>query len=542
MIDPKVHRLEVNAELPARFTFPFHYEPHALCRSAAGFVGAYLRSRTDWRVELDAGKMLGVLVVRCADGTVGFLAAFSGNLAGSNVHDYFVPPVYDLLQPDGEFRRGESEISAINRQIASLEHSTELTSLEDSVAGVEQQWQLSIDAHVALMRTSKASREALRRSGECTEAQLQKLAAESQYQKAELKRLKARAAEAIAEARAPLDAMRAQISALKSRRKSMSEALQHRIFDLFVVHNARGERQTLTQVFAATGHEPPAGAGECAAPKLLEYAYRHQLQPLCMAEFWWGRSPQAEVRLHGHYYPACHSKCGPILGFMLQGLDVDDNPLIAQPESADLKVVYDDEWLMVVDKPAGMLSVPGKDGLPSVQEKVREMLPDATGPLAVHRLDMATSGLLVVAKTAEVHKALQEQFASRKVSKTYVAVVEGEIAADEGYVRLPLRPDIDDRPRQLVDFEHGRAAATAWRVISRNATDGTVRLEMHPLTGRTHQLRVHAAHYQGLNAPMVGDRLYGGRRADRLMLHAASITFAHPITGHRITVQSPVPF
>ncbi len=543
MIDTKMHRLTLDCEPPGRFTYPFHYEPHPLCRDAASQVAAYLRTRPEWNDELEAGKMLGVLVVRDTHGgDMGFLAAFSGNLAGSNEHDYFVPPVYDLLHPDGEFRRGEREISAVNAEIASVEQSGCLARLKDACDAVNVEWQRRIDDYAAFVRQSRAKREAMRQSAGCDSAVLLKLASESQFQKAQLKRLKASAAQAIKEAQGPVDRILAQIDDLKSRRKLMSEALQKRIFSLFVVHNALGQQMSLTDVFArATGHEPPAGAGECAAPKLLEYAYRHGLKPLCMAEFWWGRSPLAEIRCHGHYYPACHSKCGPILGFMLQGLDVDDNPLVTPLDGQELRVVYDDEWLLVVDKPAGMLSVPGKEGTESVQSVLRKMLPDATGPLVAHRLDLATSGLIVAAKTSSVHKALQRQFAARRVHKTYVAVVEGCVKGDGGHVRLPLRPDLDDRPRQLVDFEHGRTTVTAWRVLSRNA-DGTVRLEMHPLTGRTHQLRVHAAHHLGLDAPIVGDRLYGGRQCRRLLLHAAAITFIHPVSGRRVTVQSPVPF
>lgn len=542
MIDAKMHRLTLDCEPPRKFTYPFHYEPHPLCRNAAQQVAAYLDTRREWQAELDAGKMLGVMVVCDADGQMGFLAAFSGNLAGSNVHDYFVPPVYDLLHPDGEFRRGEREISKLNHEIALIEQSQQLASLSEACARVEREWRQRIDDYVAFMRQAKAARDAKRSDSDCSSAALDGLAAESQFQKAELKRMKAACRQAVATAQEPIARLKARIDGLKQRRRLMSEALQKRIFNLFVVHNALGQSMTLAQVFdRATGHEPPAGAGECAGPKLLEYAYRHGLTPLCMAEFWWGRSPLAEIRCHGHYYPACHSKCGPILGFMLQGLDVDDNPLVAPVARQGLRIAYADDWLVVVDKPAGMLSVPGKDGAASVQELLRAMLPGATGPLVAHRLDMATSGLLVAAKSSGVHKALQEQFALRKVRKTYVAVVEGCVDGNEGYVRLPLRPDLDDRPRQLVDFEHGRQAVTSWRVLSRNS-DGTVRLEMHPLTGRTHQLRVHAAHHLGLNAPMVGDRLYGGRQCDRLLLHAAAITFTHPVSGRRITVQSPVPF
>lgn len=545
MTDPKLHPMTLCAEPPRQFTYPFHYTPHPLCLEAAAQVQRYLASRADWAAELAQGKMLGVLVARDGSGATGFLAAFSGNLAGSNTHSYFVPPVYDLLQPSGEFRQGEEAISAINRQIDQLEHSATLARLQAAAANARAEADERTAAFKAMMAESRQRRNALRSApGGIDEATAQRLVAESQWQKAELKRIRHKGEAQCAQATEALQEFTRGIDGLKSRRKAMSEALQRRIFSLFVVSNAKGQTSDLNAIFAAaTGGIPPAGAGECAAPKLLNYAYTHGLTPLCMAEFWWGKSPTSTIRRHGHFYPACHSKCKPILGFMLQGLSVEPNPLAAEP-SADkqrLQVVYADEWLVVVNKPAGVLSVPGKLHSHSVQGALRAMLPGASGPLVVHRLDMATSGLLLAAKSKEVHKALQEQFATRRVAKTYVAVVSGTVEPDSGYVRLPLRPDPTDRPRQVVDSEHGKPAVTAWRVTRRNP-DGTVRLELHPLTGRTHQLRVHCAHHLGLNAPIVGDTLYGGQPSARLMLHAQSITFTHPVSGRRITVTSPAPF
>ncbi len=544
MTDHKLHPMPLCAEPPRQFTYPFHYTPHPLCLEAAAQVRRYLDSRADWAAELAEGKMLGVLVVRDGGGSTGFLAAFSGNLAGSNVHSYFVPPVYDLLQPNGEFRQGEEAISGINRKISQLEQSATLAQLRAEAGRARAEAESRTAEFKAMMTEARQRRNALRSAGGLDEATAQRLVAESQWQKAELKRIRRQGEAQCAKAEAALQEFMSRIGELKSKRKAMSEALQRRIFSLFVVRNALGQTSDLNAIFAAsTGGIPPAGAGECAAPKLLNYAYIHGMQPLCMAEFWWGKSPAATIRRHGHFYPACHSKCKPILGFMLQGLSVEPNPLAAEPDDDQkrLQVVYDDEWLVVVNKPAGVLSVPGKLHGHSVQGALRAMLPNASGPLVVHRLDMATSGLLMAAKSKEVHKALQEQFASRRVAKTYVAVVSGTVEADSGYVRLPLRPDPDDRPRQVVDGEHGKPAVTAWRVTRRNA-DGTVRLELHPLTGRTHQLRVHCAHHLGLNAPIVGDTLYGGRAAPRLMLHAQSITFTHPVTGRRVTLTVPTPF
>ena len=320
----------------------------------------------------------------------------------------------------------------------------------------------------------------------------------------------------------------------------MSEALQERIFRLFVVSNARGERRDLVEVFKPLGALPPAGAGECCAPRLLNYAYNNGLQPVCMAEFWWGASPVGEVRHHGHFYPACRSKCKPILDFMLQGLDVETNPLEEPMEDATpLDVVYDDQWLTVLNKPSGMLTVPGKALEDSLLTRYQASHPEAVGPVVVHRLDQETSGLVVFAKDKATHKALQQQFENHTVKKVYIALLDGIVERDQGTIDLPLRPDVDDRPRQRVDLEHGKPAVTRYRVLER--AGGTTRVALAPLTGRTHQLRVHCSHPQGLNCPIVGDRLYG-MASTRLMLHASTLTLVHPATGQLLTFTSPSPF
>jgi tRNA pseudouridine32 synthase / 23S rRNA pseudouridine746 synthase len=280
---------------------------------------------------------------------------------------------------------------------------------------------------------------------------------------------------------------------------------------------------------------PIAGSGECAAPKLFQYAFQHDLHPIALAEFWWGESPKTEVRIHGHYYPACRGKCEPILGFMLQGLAVEENPMLKNPaENKDLEVVWEDAHIVVINKPAEFLSVPGKLVTDSVYERMRMRYPEATGPLIVHRLDMSTSGLLLVAKTAEVHKELQRQFIQREIKKRYVALLEGEVLEDRGTVELPLRVDLENRPRQLVCYEYGKPAVTIWKVLERK--DGRTRIHFFPITGRTHQLRVHAAHVDGLHAPIVGDDLYG-QTSHRLHLHAEWIQFRHPISGKDMTMK-----
>lgn len=540
----RLHDFEDNVkgmELPAQFTFPFHYRPHPLCVQAAAQVQRHVASRSEWHDELSRGKMLGVMVVMAPGATLPqFIAAFSGNLAGSNDLPYFVPPVYDLLNPSGEFKQGESAINDINQRIKELSQSSSLTKARENLAHATHHGRMEIEEFKQHMAQAKARRDAARGSSDLTPEDNERLLNESRFLKAELKRLRKRVDDSIATLRDEVAKGEDEIAALKSRRKAMSEALQERIFRLFVVEDATGRRSDLTDIFQhAEGKLPPSGSGECCAPKLLHYAYTHALRPLCMAEFWWGASPAGEVRHHGHYYPACRSKCKPILEFMLNGLDIEDNTLGMRVQEQDLEIVYDDQWLTVANKPSGMLSVPGKLLDDSAESRYRHMFPRATGPIVVHRLDQETSGLLIFAKDKDTHKALQEQFAAHTVHKQYVAQLDGIIDNDDGVIELPLCPDIDDRPRQMVSHEHGKPAVTRYHVVDRR--NGITTVQFFPLTGRTHQLRVHASHPQGLNTPIVGDHLYG-TASTRLMLHAQSITFIHPHTGKKITVTSQCPF
>lgn len=537
MID-KFHLLgdEVaTVELPRQFTCPFLYEPHPLALVAVGQVQQYVASRTDWADEMAAGKMLGVLVARDGQGRLGFLAAFSGNLAGSVRHDYFVPPVYNLLDPQGEFKQGEAQITAINHEVERLERAPELVALHQREIAARQKMCDEINRFKALMARHKHERDERRLAGDLTDEERETLLNQSRFEKAELKRVRQRHEAEIQQIADEIAASQQRIDELKAQRKVMSEALQERIFRLFVVSNARGERRDLVEVFKPLGALPPAGAGECCAPRLLNYAFHNGLQPVCMAEFWWGASPVGEVRHHGHFYPACRSKCKPILEFMLQGLDVEPNRLEQPMGNGEVEVVYDDQWLTVLNKPSGMLTVPGKALDDSLLSRYREAHPEAIGPIVVHRLDQETSGLVVFAKDKATHKALQQQFEAHSVKKRYIALLDGIVTRDEGVIDLPLRPDVDDRPRQRVDREHGKPAITRYHVLERRG--GHTLIALQPLTGRTHQLRVHCSHPLGLNCPIVGDRLYG-RASSRLMLHAQSLTIVHPATGRPLAVQT----
>lgn len=516
-------------QLPSAFTYPFHYLPHPLTQLAAKQVQAYLQNRSDWHEEINKGKMFGVLIVRTAQSEIGFLAAFSGNLAGSNHHDYFVPPIYDMLQPDGFFRIEEANISEINRHIAKTEHDENYISAKHSLIQAEEKAAHRLADYKQMMKEAKAAREEKRRSNTLTPEEEKELIKESQFQKAECKRLEKQLKEEVGRCADTLKQWTDKISAWKTERKQRSAALQQKLFEQFRILNAKGEEKDICRIFAETTHTiPPAGTGECALPKMLQYAYQHNMQPLAMGEFWQGVSPKDEIRHDGCFYPSCKSKCAPILSHALIGLNVEKNPLQDDKHrDSKLDIIYEDEWIVAVNKPAGMLSVPGKDGLASVLERLQELYPDSDSPLLVHRLDMDTSGILLAAKTKEVHQRLQELFATREIKKRYTALLDGCVEADSGMIRLPLCLNPDDRPRQMVNHELGKPAVTRYQVIRR--IEQRTLVSFFPLTGRTHQLRVHAAHPEGLHCPIIGDNLYG-KPADRLYLHAAQIEFVHPVT------------
>ncbi len=437
-----LHQLQSDIRKPERFTFPFNYSPHPLCQLAAAEVQEYIGTHAEIKEDADRGKMFGVLVVE-NNQQLGFLAAYSGLLAGRNDWSYFVPPVYDAQQENGHFKTTEREISA------------------------------------------------------------------------------------------------------KGGDKQMSQELQLWLFHQYQLMNGRGETKDLVDIWQAYYNRPkllrkyplpPGGTGDCCAPKLLQYAYLHGLKPVCMAEFWWGAPTKTEIRQHLNYYPACRGKCLPILTWMMQGLEVDPNPELLACGRKEIPVVFEDDILLVVNKPSGILSVPGRLEDYSVETVMQERYP---GAKVAHRLDMSTSGLLIVAKNMEVYKLLQDQFVKHQVRKKYVARLSGGSGfsdessssgiyissgfSSKGTISLPLRPDPMNRPRQVVDMEHGKRAVTEYEFLS----DDLVAL--WPQTGRTHQLRMHCAHPEGLGRPIVGDELYG-TKGERLLLHAAEIWFEHPIT------------
>lgn len=541
--------------LPENFTFPFYYDPHELSVIAAQELQDRLSTENfDHNFGLEGnpegqiiGKMFGVLVVKNKYGELGYLSAFSGKLGNSNDHKGFVPPVFDMLQDGSFFLEGIKQVNAFTEEINSKKNSPEylriLNKAKQAKIDSEKEIEILREQMRELKKLRKVTRASLDPGMNMTERAIieNDLIRESLTKKYELKTLQAAWKERLEHIQDELNAEEAYIKDLKAQRKKLSNSLQQQIFDSYNFLNAEGKDKSLNDIFVGFGiPEPPSGAGECAAPKLLQYAYLNALTPICMAEFWWGASPKSEVRKHKQFYPSCRGKCEPILGHMLKGLNVDENPIIKMPEVIlPLDIVYEDDSLVIINKPHEFLSVPGKSALPSAYDLVHERYPDATGSLIVHRLDMATSGILLFAKTNEANKYVQSQFIEKTVSKRYVAVLDGIIEDDEGVIDLPLRLDLDDRPRQLVCHEYGKRAVTKWKVIDR--LHGKTRVHFFPITGRTHQLRVHAAHKDGLNAPIIGDTFYGTKE-DRLHLHAEELTFKHPETREEITIVVPAPF
>ena len=583
-----LHALSTSIPSPRQFTYPFCYNVDPLAEAASLELQRYIADADLMSTEKGCGKMFGVLVVEYEDesGALqrGFLAAYSGLLGGRNDWPYFVPPVFDAQQPDGHFKRTEREISAINREILAIERDPEYLQSVEQHKQTKKRLQAEVDAFKAEVDAAKARRDARRKSGEpLSEEEQAEMIRESQFMKAELRRRR----KAMEQADSTLNTQHSTLlKSLQRKRKQMSDELQRWLFSAYRMLNAKGEERDLIDIFREYTHAmPPAGAGDCCAPKLLQYAYLHRLRPVCMAEFWWGESPASEIRHHLHYYPACRSKCLPILTHMLKGLDVAPNPLAQKRHTAEPRVLYADEYIMVVDKPAGMLSVPGK------AESVRSEFSDSANISveeyfannsklktqnskflkAAHRLDMDTSGLLVLARTEEAYVELQRQFASRETVKRYEAVLSGvptqnsklktqnSSAQPSGCleaISLPLIADINDRPRQRVDMEHGKPTLTLYNIVEVRAADantavayttkkvdkGRTLIHLYPKTGRTHQLRVHCAHPLGLACPILGDPLYGIERADRMYLHAAELTFRHPVTGETMHFLSPSGF
>ncbi|HAV28659.1 MAG TPA: RNA pseudouridine synthase [Saprospirales bacterium] len=538
--------------LPERFTFPFYYDPHPLALVAVKELQDYLSVQTDFTHDfgidgVGVGKMFGVLIVRNAQNELGYIKAFSGMMSGQTVVNGFAPPLYDILDPESYFQKETRVLALLTEAIQSLQ-------IDPSRQSMKTQYKLIESNYYQKFKEQKAKHKSDKRARKLIREEKQNNIPEEEY-KFLLTRHKQESLNAqfllqsygeyidqeLALAKVKYLASSIKLDTLKQKRKSKSNALQQWLFDQYNFLNISGEKRNVIDIFRNRVIDvPPSGTGDCAAPKMLQYAFSNGLTPVAMAEFWWGKSPNSEVRKHGNFYSACRGKCEPVLGHMLQGIDVDPNPFLTnQAIGKTLETIYEDEYICVINKPTEFLSGPGKHVTDSVQERMKDKYPESTGPLIVHRLDMSTSGLLVIGKTKEIYTQLQLQFVKRTVKKRYIALLDGVVANDEGYIDLPLQLDINNRPYQKVEYEFGKSARTRFEVIERKA--GKTKIYFYPITGRTHQLRVHAAHVDGLNAPIVGDDLYGVK-GDRLHLHAESITFTHPVTGEEVTLSVEAEF
>jgi len=571
MLDPCFIPFEqtiADFSLPKRFTFPFYYQPHPLCLLASEELQNQLTIDEASYDFAENGKMLGVLLVKDNQGNVGYLAAFSGKLVTkelsvvkNNNLTPFVPFVFDCTVNGSYFQQEQAAINSLNAQLKELENNALLTQQQQTLAKllIESEQEVS-QRQIQLSARRKARKgqrsQALESLNEAGLLALQeRLAKESVNDKNSLKYLKLAWQQKLSTCQQEVDKKLNQIEQIKSERKNRSVALQQYLFQQYQFLNSQGEEKDLTELFRDTAFHkrygvPPAGAGDCAAPKLLQYAFKQGFKPLALAEFWWGKAPKSAVRQHKNFYTACIGKCQPILAHMLSEMAIDEDPLLVSNIAEDaLEIVYQDEYIIVVNKPSGLLSVPGKTIKDSVYSRMKEMFPQATGPLIVHRLDMSTSGLMVIALTKSANQSLQQQFIKRLVRKRYVALLDGVFSlanktpAQEGDISLPLVVDFDDRPRQMVCFETGKVAQTHWQVVENkpDQKNKTTRVHLYPKTGRTHQLRVHCAHTLGLNMAIVGDDLYG-IASDRLHLHAELLELTHPTTNKSITFKVDADF
>ncbi len=572
-------------DLPKRFTFPFCYEPHPLCLLAAQELQQQLKNHQQLSQEFtQTGKMFGVLLVANEQGDIGYISAFSGKLFADEFTDTcadahvdtltekegikFVPPVVDM-KAQADFFHSESKIiNRLNSELEILQANPQLAEYQQLLTTMFNHQNEQLAQYQGQMSLNRQARKVKR--GQAKESLtdddlaqcFKQLAKESVYDKNQLRELKQYWRDLMVQEQQKLTVLTDDINAIKTKRKKLSTRLQKQLFKQYRLLNSAGIEKDLMELFQHAPYPiPPAGTGDCAAPKLLQYAFRHKLKPLAMAEFWWGQAPRSEIRQHKKFYGACSGKCQPILTHMLEGMTLDDNPLLVNPAlGKTLEIVYQDNDIVVVNKPSEFLSVPGKNIEDSVYLRIKQQFPQATGSLIVHRLDMSTSGLMVLALTKRAQKNLQQQFINRTIKKRYVALLEGKVEEKNeekitGEINLPLRGDFDDRPRQLVCFEHGKQAKTQWQVI--DVIEGKTKLYLQPVTGRTHQLRLHCAHPQGLNIPILGDDLYGNNGFDshshnhsdskkqntqRLHLHAQRLILHHPVSKNIMTFEVAADF
>lgn len=533
-----------NINLPERMNNPFFYKPHPLCIIAAQKIISYINSDTKWNDAFSQGKMLGVLIVKDNNGEIYYLAAYSGNLLFKEHNNFFVPPIYDLSHPLNFYKKEEEYITTLNKKILNIEEDPYLKSIQSMRLEKEIEMNQTLKAFKQKLIEAKSIRDQKRYYGVDKKTELD-LIKESQFLKAEYNRIKKRYEKEVMIIKLEEESLTQKITDLKQERKRCSHSLQQKIFEHFIIHNRLSQRNNLLEIFSQSPIKtPPSGAGECAAPKLLQYAFTHQLTPISISEFWYGKTPHSEPRKHGQFYSSCLDKCAPILSFMLKGIKINypQPRLLSNKDIKKINILYEDNSLIVVNKPIGVLSTKGKENSLTICDLIKSTSPSRSFLIPVHRLDMDTSGLLVIAKTINAYEFLQKQFTERRVIKKYIAKLEKEIITHQGIISLPICPNPSIRPYQNVDYSFGKVAITRYKVIEKHK--GETLISFTPLTGRTHQLRVHSSHIRGLNSPIVGESLYSYKINDiynsRLMLHAETIQFNHPETNQIMNFCVPI--
>lgn len=545
-LESLVHPLSepVAAVIPEHFVDPFTTQPHPLARLAASvFIENFCKSSLFQSLhKAGEGKMFGVLVVIDQRQRIGYLQAFSGMLDNNWIIDGFVPPLFDLTQFEQLLEQSNAAIELLNQQIESLKNSDASQQLETRLQQAEQH-SAQQQKQLRLTRLNRRRHRHHLRSLATSlpeDAQTRQMLASLDQQSSSDKRLYKNSLKQLTDSVQQVlkeydQKIRTPLARLKHQRKQLSSLAQQQLFSLYQLYSPEGQVTPLTHCFA--DQTPPSGSGDCAAPKLLQYANQNALKPLALAEFWLGPDSQQSVRKHGQFYPPCRGRCRKILpglldsklGEIKQWTDFDKPP----------EIIFCDKDLLVVEKPAGMLSVRGLASIPSVEAFLEQTVEG--GAKLVHRLDMSTSGLLIAARSQRSYRKLQQQFIKRSIKKRYLALLSGVLPQPyPRTIELPLCTEINDRPRQMVSFEHGKPALTKLKIVA--IENGLTRVAFFPVTGRTHQLRVHAAHPLGLNLPIMGDTLYGNTAANRLMLHAESLKFIHPGNGKLMKFNSPVPF
>ncbi|WP_233899007.1 RluA family pseudouridine synthase [Tenacibaculum piscium] len=527
-----------NIEIPEKFDYPHNYTPHILAKIASEELQEYLKNQTDFSHNFqDLGKMFGVLIVKNKQNKIGYLSAFSGKIAQSTQHKHFVPPVYDVLKENGIFLETEKVNIQINQEILILENNSAYLKTKKNFLIQQKSNENLFQEEQKILKKRRQLRKLEAKQDNQQNINEEFYLREYQiYLKDKIRPLEKKYTD-----------FQQQIEQLKQQRKELSASGQQEIFKQYQFLNAEKKTKNLTDIFKNSTQKIPAGAGDCCAPKLLQYAFLNNFTPICMAEFWWGNPLATSVRKHKNYYDACSGKCKPILKHMLQGIAVHQNPLLLENQEntkkdtqkdrkTELKIIFEDAYLVAINKPTGLLSVAGKEISDSVENRIQKKHPNA---LIVHRLDRQTSGILLIAKTLEIYKKLQIQFINKTIKKRYIAVLDGVLSEENGEINLPLRVNLNDRPKQLVCELHGKKALTKWEIIK--IKNAKTYVYFYPITGRTHQLRVHSAHYLGLNSPIIGDDLYG-KKANRLYLHAQKISFIHPVSKKIVTFKTPTPF